>query len=121
MSFDNAKTYKKAKAIANKNDCIYMQDIIDLLGAPSRSTFYTMFPEGSDELDALKDQIAKNRALDRVETRGLMKRSKNASERIAYYKLVALPEELDALNNKTITVNTTDDETAPQKVAFGDV
>jgi hypothetical protein len=73
----------------------------------SRSTFYDYFPDGSDELDTLKELMSKNKIEIKTSMRSKWYKSTNPTLQMALMKLLSTPEELKKLsmNHTDITTN----------------
>lgn len=111
MAHDKTKIYNEALELSKKMGFFFVQDLIDYLTI-SKTTFYTFFPEDSDELNTLKENLFKNRIQQKVHLRKRLSEG-SGSELIALYKLIGNDEERRALstnwqeNNNTgnITIN----------------
>jgi AcrR family transcriptional regulator len=106
MGYDPKKLYAQALEIAKQPGVYFIEDIVALLPC-SKPTFYTHFTDGSDELNAIKDQLGENRVEAKVRIRQKLERGEKAAELIALYKLIATDEERKALsmNHTDITSN----------------
>lgn len=103
MAYDKNNIFEQAKKEADSNKMIWIEELIDYLPI-SKSTFYVYFPDGSDELDAIKSIIAKNRVRLSLGNRKNMYDSKNPSCMIALAKILGTEEEAHRLNgSKTET------------------
>jgi hypothetical protein len=105
MAYNKKQIYEQALELSKKMGFFFVQDIIDYL-CVSKQTFYTYFPENSDELDALKENLYKNRITQKINLRKRLSEG-NGTEIIALYKLIGTDEERKALstnwNNSDIT------------------
>ena len=96
MAYDKDKIYNQAILISKKKGYFYMQDIIDSL-CIAKSTFYSFFPEDSNQLDTLKSNLYKNRIDEKIKLRKKLGEG-SGSELIALYKLIGNDEERRALS-----------------------
>lgn len=98
MKYDIDELFKQACELADKQELLFVDDIIALLPC-AKSTFYTKFPEGSDYLNKIKEIIDRNRVTLKVGLRKKWRDSDSATLQLALYKLLANPQELAALTN----------------------
>jgi hypothetical protein len=96
MAYDKNKIYAEALELSKKMGFFFVQDLIDYL-CISKPTFYLFFPENSNELDALKQNLYKNRITQKVHLRKRLSEG-SGSELIALYKLIGNDEERKALS-----------------------
>jgi hypothetical protein len=96
MPYDKQKIYEEALALSKKMGFFFVQDLIDYL-CISRPTFYLFFPEKSNELDTLKENLYKNRITQKISLRKKMSEGKG-SDLIALYKLIGNEDERRALS-----------------------
>ena len=111
MAYDKNEIFKEAEELSKKMGFFFVQDLIDYL-CISKQTFYTYFPDKSDELDALKENLYKNRIRQKVSLRKRLSEG-SGSELIALYKLIGNDEERKSLStnwhetNQNINQSTT--------------
>jgi formyltetrahydrofolate synthetase len=96
MPYDRSKIFEQAKEAIEKNKLTFMDEVPDFLPC-SRSTFYSYFPDGSDELDSFKRLISTNRTKIKTSLRSKWYKSNAPALQLALYKLIATPEEHKAL------------------------
>lgn len=101
MAYDTQKLFEQAKEAVEKHNLFFIEDIVAFIPC-SRSTFYDRFPDGSDELDTLKDLLEQNRIKTKSSIRAKLYKSDKASELLALYRLIATPEEHQRLNQQYI-------------------
>jgi len=108
MPHDKIKIYNEALELSKKMGFFFVQDLIDYLTI-GKTTFYTFFPEESDELNTLKENLFKNRIQQKVHLRKRLSEG-SGSELIALYKLIGNDEERRALstnwNNSEMNITT---------------
>jgi len=111
MAYDKKIIFEQALEISKDKDIYFVQDIIDSL-CVSKVTFYTFYPEESNELNTLKENLYKNRIEQKKKLRKRLGEG-NGSELIALYKLIGNDEERKSLstnwnennNSGNITIN----------------
>ena len=101
MAYDTQKLFEQAKEAVKSHNLFFIEDIVAFIPC-SRSTFYERFPDGSDELDTLKDLLEQNRIKTKSSIRAKLYKSEKAAELLALYRLIATPEEHQRLNQQYI-------------------
>ena len=101
MAYDKEKIFKQAKEQIKENNLFFVQDIVAFIPC-SRSTFYELFPDGSDELDTFKELLESNKVVTKSSIRAKLWKSNKAAELLALYRLIATPEEHQKLNQSYI-------------------
>lgn len=107
--YDKDKLFQQAKDAIAEYELFFIEDIIAYLPC-SKSTFYNYFPDESDELDALKEQLEEIKVQKKVEIRKKLMASEKAAELLALYRLLATPDEHRKLNQSYVD-HTTKGET----------
>jgi hypothetical protein len=92
MAYDRVKLFEQAKKVTIENNLFFIDDIIAYLPC-SKSSFYEFYPDGSDELDKLKELLEVNRTTIKVSLRKKWYDSDNATLQMGLMKLIANPEE----------------------------
>ena len=115
MAFNKKKIYKLAISTIEEKECLDITELIISLPC-QRSTFYTFFPEDSDELDNLKELINVNK----TKACGTLKRkwikSDNPTLNIAAYKLMGSDEEVHRLNGSRTETTLKGDKDNPIQI-----
>lgn len=101
MAYDKEKIFKQAKEQIKENNLFFVQDIVAFVPC-SRSTFYELFPDGSDELDTFKELLESNKVVTKSSIRAKLWKSNKAAELLALYRLIATTEEHQKLNQSYI-------------------
>lgn len=101
MAYDKEKIFKQAKEQIKENNLFFVQDIVAFIPC-SRSTFYELFPDGSDELDTFKELLESNKVVTKSSIRAKLWKSNKAAELLALYRLIATTEEHQKLNQSYI-------------------
>lgn len=105
MAYNKADIFEQAKQAVQKNKLIFIEEISAFLPC-SRATFYYMFPDNSDELDALKELIGENRIVIKTSQRSKWYKSTAPALQLALHKLICTPEEHKRLSmNYTENIN----------------
>ena len=96
--FDRQKIYDKAIKYATDKELIFITEIITYLPC-NKTSFYTFFPDGSHELNSIKDILEVNRVDLKRRLRRKMEKDGKSADNIVLYKLAGTKEERDILNN----------------------
>ena len=99
--YDKDKLYAQAIELAREENTFTVEDVFTLMPC-SKSTFYAYFPDGSDELDAIKELLEQNKVRMKVKLRSKLALGERAAEIIALYKLIATDDERRALSMTSI-------------------
>jgi len=102
MAYDKKKLYKDSIQLIKENNLYFVEDLVALLPC-SKSTFYNIFNEKLDELDAIKSELNRNKVLKKIDIRERLEEGKGVGL-IALYKLLATKEELLALSGNFHTI-----------------
>lgn len=105
MAYDKTKIFEQAKELTVKHKLFFVEDIIAMLPC-SKSTFYEFYPEGSDELDILKELIDTNRITIKVGLRKKWNDSEAPALQLSLYKLICSNEERKNLSMTHADVTT---------------
>ena len=97
MAYDRKEIFETAKQKIVEHKLFFVDEVPDFLPC-SRSTFYSYFPDGSDELDTLKSLIAINKTQVKTSMRSKWYKSNAPALQLALMKLIATPEELKRLS-----------------------
>jgi len=109
MGYDKYKLFEKAKEIVPKEKVVFIEELVSYLPC-NKSTFYDLFPIGSNESDEIKELINDNKVKTKVKLRKQWEDSESASLQIGLYKLLGTEEERERLNTsyqkgeQTVTV-----------------
>ena len=112
MAYNQKEIYEQAKEAIEKNNLFFIEDVVAFIPC-SRSTFYSFFPDGSDELDALKEMLEQNKIKTKSSIRAKLYKSEKAAELLALYRLICTPEEHRLLNQQYIENKTDHSVAAP--------
>jgi len=102
--FDKKKIYDKAIKYASEKELIFITEVVTYMPC-GNTTFYTLFPENSEELDNIKEILEQNRVdLKRMLRKKMFKEGKSA-DNIVLYKLAGTKEEREILNGVDPSTN----------------
>jgi hypothetical protein len=106
MAYDRIKIYNQALDLIEKKKLFFIEDVVTLLPC-SRSTFWDMFPDKSDELDNIKELLDKNKIEVKNGLRNKWYNGNNPLTQMALYKLIGTEEEYHRIaSTKTTTEQT---------------
>ena len=114
--YDRKKIFEQAKEMIVKHKLFFVDDIVAFLPC-SKSSFYEFYPDGSDELDELKELLNVNRTTLKVSMRSKWYTSNAPALQMALMKLIATPEELKKLSMQFVE---SENKNTNQYPAFGD-
>lgn len=109
MAYDKAKLYEQAQEAIKGNNLFFIDDIVAFIPCV-KSTFYKYFPDGSDELNGLKELLERNKITTKSEIRTKLFKSEKAAELLALYRLICTPEEHRKLNQQYQDITTGGDK-----------
>lgn len=115
MAYDTKELYDKTMVVIAENNLFFVEDVCAYLGV-AKPTFYKHFPIDSNEMNAIKEAIEKNKAKTKVSIRSKLHKSTNTSGLLALYKLVCTDEERRALSMQHHDVTTSGEKI--NKVTF---
>ena len=97
MAYDRKKIFEQAKEMIVKHKLFFVEDIIAFLPC-SKSTFYEYYPDGSDELDNLKELLETQRVTLKVGMRSKWYKSDNPTLQVSLMKLICTDDERKKLS-----------------------
>lgn len=97
-AYDADDLERQALAAIEANGLVFVEEVCNYLPC-CKSTFYN---KGLDDLDTIKDALARNRVSKKLALRKKWEDSDNATLQMGLYKLLATPEELAALSMQQI-------------------
>lgn len=98
MAYDRQKIYKKALRIAEIKKLTFIEDLIAELPC-GKTAFYDFFPSNSNESEAIKEILDKNKTIIKRGLRTKWYNGDNATCQVVLYKLIASQEERQAISN----------------------
>ena len=117
MAYDRVKIFEQAKEMIVKHKLFFVDDIVAFLPC-SKSSFYEFYPDGSDELDELKELLNVNRTTLKVSMRSKWYTSNAPALQMALMKLIATPEELKKLSMQFIESENKNTNVVPPQIVF---
>lgn len=109
MAYDKQKIFEQAKEAITKNNLFFVNDVWAWLPC-GRSWFYDAFPDGSDELDTMKDMLDQNKMKTKSAIRAKLFKGEKAAELLSLYRLICTNEERQMLNQQYIDHTTKGDK-----------
>ena len=109
MAYNKTKIFEQAKEAITKNNLFFVNDIWAWLPC-GRSWFYDSFPDGSEELDTLKDMLEQNKMKTKSAIRAKLFKGEKAAELLSLYRLICTNEERQMLNQQYIDHTTKGDK-----------
>ena len=106
MAYNKNKIFKQAKEVIVKNKLFFIEDIVAYVPC-GKTTFYELFPLGSNELNELKELLEQNRVEIKVSMRSKWYKSENATLQLALMKLIGTDEEAHRLNGSSQKIDAT--------------
>ena len=106
MAYNKNKIFKQAKESIVKNKLFFIEDIVAYVPC-GKTTFYELFPLGSNELNELKELLEQNRVEIKVSMRSKWYKSENATLQLALMKLIGTDEEAHRLNGSSQKIDAT--------------
>jgi hypothetical protein len=96
MANDKLKIFEQAKDAIIKNNLFFIEDVVAFLPI-AKKTYYEYYPIGSDESNELKELLEVNKIKIKSSMRSKWYKSTAPALQLALYKLIAMPEEIKAL------------------------
>jgi len=119
MANDKLKIFEQAKDAIIKNNLFFIEDVVAFLPI-AKKTYYEYYPIGSDESNELKELLEVNKIKIKSSMRSKWYKSTAPALQLALYKLIAMPEEIKALQmNYTDHTTNGKDITSPIKWVDG--
>lgn len=112
MVFDKDKIYKEAIELTNRHKLFRIVDLVAFLPC-EKSTFYGFFPDGSEELEAIKRAFNRNKTEIKVSLKSRWYNSENPTLQLALFKLLA-----DAEEHRKLQQNYTDHTTGGDQITI---
>jgi hypothetical protein len=97
MAYDKNKIFEQSKELIEKHKLFFIEDIVPFLPCV-KSTFYSFFPENSDELDILKRMLEKNKIEVKSSLRSKWYKSEAPALQLALMKIICTDEERKKLS-----------------------
>lgn len=83
--------------VIEERNLFFIEDLVAFLPC-DRATFYRKFPHGCDECDAIKRALETNKVRTKSAIRHRLFNMDNPTAQIALYRMIATPEERDAIS-----------------------
>lgn len=111
MAYSRKRLYDQAMQVIEERNLFFLEDVIAFLPC-DRATFYRKFPQGCDECDSIKRALETNKVRTKSAIRHRLFSMDNPTAQIALYRMIATPEERDA-----ISTSKTDITSGGEKIA----
>ena len=112
MAYNKDKLLKEALEKAEEKKCFFIEQLVSFMPC-SKPTFYDYFKINSDELNAIKDILDKNKIEVKTAMYNKWFKSDNATLQIGLMKLIATDEEAHRLNGSKSEVKLEGDVNIP--------
>ena len=108
MAYDRIKIYNQALDLIEKKKLFFIEDVVTLLPC-TKSTFYDFFQIDSNEMNAIKEALDKNKIDVKNGLRNKWYNGNNPLTQMALYKLIGTEEEYHRIastktENKNINI-----------------
>ncbi len=97
MAYSRKRLYEQAMQIIEERNLFFIEDLVAFLPC-DRATFYRKFPQGCDECDNIKSALETNKVRTKSAIRHRLFNMDNPTAQIALYRMIATPEERDAIS-----------------------
>ena len=97
MAYSRKRLYEQAMQIIEERNLFFIEDLVAFLPC-DRATFYRKFPQGCDECDSIKRALETNKVRTKSAIRHRLFNMDNPTAQIALYRMIATPEERDAIS-----------------------
>ena len=97
MAYKTNNLYKNALDVIKEYNLFFVEDACAYLGV-AKPTFYKHFPIDSNEMNAIKEALDKNKARTKISIRSKLHSSTSPTGLLALYKLICTDEERKALS-----------------------
>ena len=97
MAYSRKRLYEQALQVIEERNLFFIEDLVAFLPC-DRATFYRKFPQGCDECDSIKRALETNKVRTKSAIRHRLFNMDNPTAQIALYRMIATPEERDAIS-----------------------
>lgn len=97
MAYSRKRLYEQALQVIEERNLFFIEDLVAFLPC-DRATFYRKFPQGCDECDNIKRALETNKVRTKSAIRHRLFNMDNPTAQIALYRMIATPEERDAIS-----------------------
>ncbi len=97
MAYDKDKLLKVALEKAEEKNCFFIEQLVSFMPC-CKTTFYELLKNDSDEMNAIKEVLDKNKVVMKTTMYNKWFESDNATLQIGLMKLIATDEEAHRLN-----------------------
>jgi hypothetical protein len=104
MAYKTKELFKEAIKVIKEKKLFFIEDVVSFLPC-AKPTFYEHFPIDSNEMNAIKVELEKNRTAIKTSMRNKWYNSSNPTLQIALMKLICTDEERKKISNNYIEGN----------------
>lgn len=104
MAYKTKELFKEAIKVIKDKKLFFIEDVVSFLPC-TKATFYEHFKIDSDEMNAIKVELEKNRVAIKSSMRNKWYNSSNPTLQIALMKLICTDEERKKISNNYIEGN----------------
>lgn len=97
MAYDREKIYNDSLKLIQEKNLLFVEDLIPFIPIV-KSTFYEMFPNGSEQSDSIKTLLEENKVSQKLLLRSKWYESENPTIQIALMKIISSDTEAHRLN-----------------------
>lgn len=97
MAYSRKRLYEQSMQVIEERNLFFIEDLVAFLPC-DRATFYRKFPQGCDECDSIKRALETNKVRTKSAIRHRLFNMDNPTAQIALYRMIATPEERDAIS-----------------------
>lgn len=97
MAYSRKRLYEQALQVIEERNLFFIEDVVAFLPC-DRATFYRKFPRGCDESDTINRALETNKVRTKSAIRHRLFNMDNPTAQIALYRMIATPEERDAIS-----------------------
>lgn len=101
MKYEQGEILERALKAIKEHRLFFVRDVVAYLPC-NKSTFYSLFPDGSEGLDTIKEALENNKINIKVSMRAKWYTSDNPTLQVALMKIIATDEEAHRLNGTKI-------------------
>ena len=97
MAYDKVEIFNKSKQLILDNGLFLVCDLVAFLPC-AMSTFYDFFPDGSEEMEVIKELLNNNKVNVKIKLQRKWEKSENATLQMGLMKMICTDEERKKLS-----------------------
>jgi hypothetical protein len=118
MAYNKKQLFGQAMEVIKDKKLFFIEDVVSMLPC-NKATFYKHFPVESEEYNALKDEMERNKVAIKASMRNKWYNSSNPTLQVCLMKLICTDEERKRISN-TYVEGSVDITTESQVFKIGD-